>query len=208
MRYSIKAFIKEKNETVSNVASKLQLSRPTFDTYIAAYESGLKITKGRYQKIFDSLFSDYYISSDVFKERLELYHELLKSMLMNEIRDNIRYNGLDNDLYKFINLVITNYSEDIFYNLVQFFLILYGKKDMSHVTDFQTAYFSELYCALSEIDHNEITFNLKDWEKYKKISRDAYLREQLRYMEIEKENIMQKQEEIRRQIYENTITWI
>ena len=105
----IKAFIKEKNETVSNVASKLQLSRPTFDTYIAAYESGLKITKGRYQKIFDSLFSDYYISSDVFKERLELYHELLKSesknepieylskradrtsMLMNEIRDNIRY---------------------------------------------------------------------------------------------------------------------
>lgn len=56
MRYSIKAFIKEKNETVSNVASKLQLSRPTFDTYIAAYESGLKITKGRYQKIFDSLF--------------------------------------------------------------------------------------------------------------------------------------------------------
>ena len=109
---------------------------------------------------------------------------------------------------QFINLVITNYSEDIFYNLVQFFLILYGKKDMSHVTDFQTAYFSELYCALSEIDHNEITFNLKDWEKYKKISRDAYLREQLRYMEIEKENIMQKQEEIRRQIYENTITWI
>ena len=226
MRYTIKAVIKEKNETVSNVASKLQLSRPTFDTYIAAYESGLKITKGRYQKIFDSLFSDYYISSDVFKERLELYHELLKSesknepieylskradrtsMLMNEIRDNIRYNGLDNDLYKFINLVITNYSEDIFYNLVQFFLILYGKKDMSHVTDFQTAYFSELYCALSEIDQNEITFNLKDWEKYKKISRDAYLREQLRYMEIEKENIMQKQEEIRRQIYENTITWI
>ena len=66
-------------------------------------------------------------------------------MLMNEIRDNIRYNGLDNDLYKFINLVITNYSEDIFYNLVQFFLILYGIKDMSHVTDFQTAYFSELY---------------------------------------------------------------
>ena len=56
MRYSIKAFIKEKNETVSNVASKLQLSRPTFDTYIAAYESGLKITKGRYQKIFDSNF--------------------------------------------------------------------------------------------------------------------------------------------------------
>ena len=226
MRYTIKAFIKEKNETDSNVASKLQLSRPTFDTYIATYESGLKITKGRYQKIFDSLFSDYCISSDVFKERLELYHELLKSekknepieylskradrtsMLMNEIRDNIRYNGLDNDLYKFINLVITNYSEDIFYNLVQFFLILYGKKDMSHVTDFQTAYFSELYCALSEIDQNEITFNLKDWEKYKKISRDAYLREQLRYMEIEKENIMQKQEEIRRQIYENTITWI
>ena len=84
MRYTIKAFIKEKNETVSNVASKLQLSRPTFDTYIAAYESGLKITKGRYQKIFDSLFSDYYISSDVFKERLELYHELLKSESKNE----------------------------------------------------------------------------------------------------------------------------
>ena len=56
MRYTIKAFIKEKNETVSNVASKLQLSRPTFDTYIAAYESGLKITKGDIKKYLTVCF--------------------------------------------------------------------------------------------------------------------------------------------------------
>ena len=56
MRYSIKAFIKEKNETVSNVASKLQLSRPTFDTYIAAYESGLKLLKEDIKKYLTVCF--------------------------------------------------------------------------------------------------------------------------------------------------------
>ena len=34
---------------------------------------------------------------------------------MNEIRDNIRYNGLDNDLYKFINLVINTFKVFLYY---------------------------------------------------------------------------------------------
>lgn len=45
MKYTIKAFIKEKNETVSSVAQKLHLSRPTFDTYILIYEEGKRLPK-------------------------------------------------------------------------------------------------------------------------------------------------------------------
>lgn len=79
MKYTIKAFIKDKNETVSSVANKLQLSRPTFDTYIMIYEERLPLPKAKYQRIFDSLFSDYYISSNAFKERLDMCETILTS---------------------------------------------------------------------------------------------------------------------------------
>lgn len=113
MKYTIKAFIKDKNETVSSVANKLQLSRPTFDTYIMIYEEGLPLPKAKYQRIFDSLFSDYYISSNAFKERLDMCETILTSgmqynsiefltrradrvsTLIERIRQNINFENLD-----------------------------------------------------------------------------------------------------------------
>lgn len=223
MKYTIKAFIKDKNETVSSVANKLQLSRPTFDTYIMIYEEGLPLPKAKYQRIFDSLFSDYYISSNAFKERLDMCETILTSgmqydsieflsrradrasTLIERIRQNINYENLDEDLYEFINLLITNYSDAVFYNLVQYFLMLYGKKDMDQVTELQMAYFAEFFLAFENFNKSNIQYNLSDWERYQQRCERAQINNKLRNLELEKERLKSKEEDLRRQLYGNTI---
>ena len=223
MKYTIKAFIKDKNETVSSVANKLQLSRPTFDTYIMIYEEGLPLPKAKYQRIFDSLFSDYYISSNAFKERLDMCETILTSgmqynsiefltrradrvsTLIERIRQNINYENLDEDLYEFINLLITNYSDAVFYNLVQYFVMLYGKKDMDQVTELQMAYFAEFFLAFENFNKSNIQYNLSDWERYQQRCERAQINNKLRNLELEKERLKSKEEDLRRQLYGNTI---
>ena len=146
MNYTIKTFIKDKNETVSSVANKLKLSRPTFDSYIEIYENNKIIPKQIYQKVFDGLFADDRIPTDVFKGRLEMYEMILAkgrrdedidfisrradrvSKLMNRLRENIEYEEIDKDLYDFIDVIIQRYSDNAIYQMVQFFLRLYGKR--------------------------------------------------------------------------------
>ena len=221
MEYMINALIEAKNETVSSVASKLQLSRPTFDTYIAMYEDGELLPKMRYQKIFDSLFSDYYISQEAFHERLDMCENVLlyggnvdsvaflskradrASRLMNQIRQNINYEKFDEELYEFLDLVISHYPDDIFYHLIQFFLMLYGKKDTRQATDFQVAYFSNLFRAFDQLDQNAIHFDYSDWLRYQKKCENARVCEKLGTIKLEQERLKLEEQKLRRKLYDN-----
>lgn len=223
MTYSIKMLIKEKNETLSTVANKLHLSRPTLDTYIILYERGEMLPKVFYQEIFDTLFSDYNISLEAFKERLDMCEEVILSdkkdvsigllsrradraaKLMKQLHQNISYEKFDEELYEFINLVITNYSDDTIYNLVQFFIMLYGKKDVSQASDFQIAYFAELYHAFDNLNRSEIHFDYRDWTKYREKCQRAKRYNEMGDIRIEREYINRKEEEIRRLLYGNKI---
>lgn len=223
MDHTIKSFIKEKNETVSTVAYKLQLSRPTFDTYIAIYEQNLPLPKKIYQRIFDSLFSDYNIAPDVFKERLDIYELILiegvnidnidffsrrvdrVSRLMSRIRGNINYEELDEELYIFIDLLIKHYSDDMLYQVVQYFLRLYGKKDMTQITELQIAFSSELFHTFNKLNQNEIAFRYSDWNSYTQVCQRAQIREKLGRVQLEKERLIKEENKLRRQLYGNKI---
>lgn len=223
MKYAIKAFIKDKNETVSSVANKLQLSRPTFDTYIMIYEEGSPLPKAKYQKIFDSLFSDYYISSNAFKERLDMCEAILTnhmrcesieflsrradraSRLIERIHKNINYENFDDDLYEFINLLVENYTDDVFYNLVQYFLMLYGKKSVDQVNELQMAYFAEFFHAFDNFNKDSIQYNLSDWERYRQRCEKARINNELGHLKLEQEQLKSREEDLRRQIYGNTV---
>lgn len=140
MNYSIKAYIKACDETVSSVAARLNLSRPTFDTYISLFETGFPIPKERYQSIFEQLFQDEPLPPNIFKERLvmcssysrrnkdykEIKHVVSQSdrmsRLLEKIHTSLENKLIDDDALDFLDLFVSEYSNDQHYALGQAFL--------------------------------------------------------------------------------------
>lgn len=160
MNYSIKAYIKACNETVSSVAERLRLSRPTFDTYINLYETGLPIPKERYQKLFEQLFQEEPLPQSVFKERLIMCTSIIErnmdyekityiakqsdrtSQLFERIHYGVENKILDDDALEFLDLFVSEYSNDYYYNLVQYFLHEDMHRGMDHIIDIRESYSS------------------------------------------------------------------
>ena len=65
----IKAVLKRNNILLSEFADSLNISRPTLDTYIRNYDSGVRLSNNLFQKIFDFLFSDAQMSREDFERR-------------------------------------------------------------------------------------------------------------------------------------------
>lgn len=122
---------------------------------------------------------------------------------MNCIQQDIDYEKFDEDLYKFVDILIANYSDDIFYQLVQYFLMLYGKKNVTEASRFQIAYFSELFCTFSKLNENQITFSALDWNAYRKQCETARMKEELQKIKLEQKWL--KEEKIRRYLYESAV---
>lgn len=222
MNYTIKALIKAKNETVSSVANKLMLSRPTFDTYIMLYEAGQEIPKKKYQMVFDTLFSNYDIPAVIFAERLGMCsailsnHESVHSLeilsrkadrsshLMEQIRHKLHCGDLDEDFYEFLDIIISHYSEGLFHNLVQYFLLIYGKKEMDNITELQAAYFANFHKVFKNFEMDAVQYRISDWIEFKNSCDKAQRRKHIQQMEYELQGFKQKEDELRR-IYESRI---
>ena len=57
----IKCQLKSLDVKISKLASGLEISRPTFDTYVDLYENNQQIPNEKYQEIFDYLFVPFYL---------------------------------------------------------------------------------------------------------------------------------------------------
>lgn len=148
-------------------AGVYRLSRPTFDTYINLYETGLPIPKERYQRLFEQLFQEEPLPQSVFKERLILctsYIERNKdyekityiakqsdrtSQLFERIHYGVENKILDDAALEFLDLFVSEYSNDYYYNLVQFFLHEDLHKGMEHIIEVRESY-SSFYSHLLE----------------------------------------------------------
>jgi transcriptional regulator with XRE-family HTH domain len=67
----IKLTLKKNNITLSQFATDLNISRPTLDSYINAFDSGTPLVNALYQEIFEFLFNDATISDTEFSNRYE-----------------------------------------------------------------------------------------------------------------------------------------
>lgn len=65
----IKAVLKRNNILLSDFADSLNISRPTLDTYIKNYDSGVRLSNNLFQKIFDFLFGDAQMTKEDFERR-------------------------------------------------------------------------------------------------------------------------------------------
>ena len=69
----IKGQLKQIDVKVSKLAAGLEISRPTFDSYLELYEKGETIPNDKYQIIFEYLFSNGCVSAVEFAQRYDLF---------------------------------------------------------------------------------------------------------------------------------------
>lgn len=138
----IKKLLQKNGLTLLNFAELLNISRPTLNSYIKMFESGLRVPNEKIQIIFEELFN-YELSNDEFNEKLNKYHNLLQrdkvmgvleleadttdlfTSVMNTIKEDFYSSNYDEEIYIFINMLISSYkSEKLFSHLVKYFLVL------------------------------------------------------------------------------------
>lgn len=139
---NIKKTLQKHNITLTSFSELLDISRPTLNSYIKVFESNSKIANEKIQIVFEELFN-YDLSNDEFCKRLSKYHDLLQrdktmgvlelqanvtdlfTSVMNNIKSDFYSNDYDENIYVFINMLISSYkTEKLFMHLVKYFLVL------------------------------------------------------------------------------------
>ena len=139
---NIRKLLQKNGLTQYSFAELLNISRPTLNSYIKIFESGSSIPNEKFQIIFEELFNQD-LSNDKFNKRLNKCHSLLQrdkamgvleleadatdlfTVVMNNIKNDFSSDDYDEDIYIFINILISSYKrEKLFSHLVKYFLVL------------------------------------------------------------------------------------
>lgn len=181
----IKLKLKNLGITLADFAQRLEISRPTLDTYIEMYERKEKIPKDKYQNIFECLFENEISSKDDFLALLDHCHELIErdkalgtldleakktdviTSVIDEMKKDMYTTDADESIYIFINMVIRSYKkEPIFKDLARYFLILNGKYDIESVSEIDKVYLSNYFKLFNQQKNGELKFSPNYYELF------------------------------------------
>lgn len=202
---SIKQYLKEVGITQKVLAERIGLSRPTLDTYIDLYESGQTIPKERYDIIFKRLFEGGNLSAEDFEIKLQQAEGLLErdqkygtidlepeaadyvSAIIRNMNKDLRQENWNEDVYIFINILISNYrNNEIFNQLVEYFIYLNGIRETDTIKEKQIPYFANMFRAFRNLVDNSDAYEEQDYKKF--LNRCAEIREHKKKAANEKEN--------------------
>ncbi|MDF2677437.1 MAG: hypothetical protein K0Q97_1760 [Bacillota bacterium] len=177
----IKGRLKEFDIKIGEFANKLKITRPTLDKYIEQFENEGVVANNKYQFVFESLFSKHTKSKEEFKADLERFHYLLErdefigainldvnrtdlmTSVIKRIRDDLSQDGYNEGVYRFINMLVTNYREDdVFLDFTDYFLYLNGVLNIETIEENKKAFLSNCY----RLMHCDKCCNLETDEKY------------------------------------------
>lgn len=194
--FKIKEKLKELGITLAQLSNKLEISRPTLDTYIEMYESKKIIPKEKYQKVFECLFSEDIKEKEIFIQLLDTCHELIekdrvlgtseldtrKTDIINstieEMKKDMRSDTSSEEIYIFINMIIRSYKkEEIFNKLAKYFLSLNGKSDASTLSKEEEIYISNYYKLFYEDKNNLMKVNNEYLEMFYKRAKEIVEKE-------------------------------
>lgn len=166
----IKKYLKSLGITLKDFAERIDLSRPTLNSYIDMYDRGEELPRDRYQIIFDELFANKEKNKEEFEATLLAFEELLKqdarygvSSLGAEEADiitNLLYIAKkdlgiidwDSNIYVFINIVISHYRNlEVLRYLAMYFNVLNGLYPAESVSDEEKPYLAILFHAFSKL---------------------------------------------------------
>lgn len=197
----IKDILKENGITLTYLAKKLCLSRPTLDSYISSYENNKSVPNSRYQIIFDEIFNQENFSIKEFHETIEMYSRLLKreslmgmedldtdesdmlSKLFFQMIEDVKEKNYSSDIYSFISMMIKSYRKlDQFIDLANYFLIINLMKELEELNDEDKKIMALYYNFFSKFnDKKKIESSAKDSDLLK-------LKERIKERKIQAKN--------------------
>lgn len=194
MPTDIKKYLKSAGITQKQFAEKMNLSRPTLDTYIEMYEHGQTLPKKKYDDYFNKLFKSTNNSLQMFiselqkiesrdgnstycrLDSLESDAEDYISLIVRNMRKDFETEGWNRNIYTFINILISNYRKnDVFQYLAEYFVYLNSIENVENISSKQIPYFANMFKtfrSLSENPENYDQQDYKDFIKYCKEIRD------------------------------------
>lgn len=180
----IKKYLREIEITQKELAYKLNLSRPTLDTYIEMYESGKPLPKDKYQIVFDNLFREKMPKSQ-FVEELKEFSYLLKrdskygisdfsaeaSDVVIEIFENMKEDMKDGtweeDMYIFINSCIRSYREyHPIYYLAKYFIYLNTARSLDEIQPEEIPYLANYHKIINLLEREDLTYDNRDYRAF------------------------------------------
>lgn len=185
----IKQILQRAGVTLAQFASDLSISRPTLDSYIAAFDNGSKISNSFYQDIFDFLFEDQQMQAEEFSRRYKYmreyygmtdaglnaktskfksgysqpkgeYEKTLDKIIHQIEKDRISQET-PYEIYTLIYYLLTN-MESEFLDLVRFYIYFSGFKDATTLADESKKRYAVLYRTLKTMD--QLTESIKKEE--------------------------------------------
>lgn len=178
----IKDILKDNGITLTYLARKLCISRPTLDSYISSYEKNNTVPNSRYQIVFDDVFEQDNFNIKEFHEKIEMYSRLLKreslmgmeeldtdesdmlSKLFFQMIEDVKEKKYSTEIYSFIGMMINSYRElDIFIDLANYFLIINLMKDLDELNDKDKKMMSVYYNFFAKFnDRKKVVSSAKD----------------------------------------------
>lgn len=183
--HNIKQYLKDVGITQKEFAERIGLSRPTLDTYIEIFESGQTIPKERYDIIFRRLFDSDNDSAEEFAKNLQQIENLLRrdqkygtsdlepeaadyvSLIVRNMNRDLKIEDWNKDVYTFINLLISNYRKnEIFLQLVEYFIYLNGIRSVETIKEKQIPYFANIFRAFHGLAEDSSVYDEQDYQGF------------------------------------------
>ena len=201
---NIKKILKQFGITQKEFATKIELSRPTLDAYIQLFETGGEIPKEKYKIIFNNLFEKEY-SREEFLYELDDVVSLLErdkrygtvelspeasdyvSSIMNQMRKDLRTSDWDENVYRFMNLLIGSYRDNkILKELTYYFTYLNAVRELSKIEEKQIVYLANFYRMFDELLCNPSKYSDEDYNAF--LNRCQKIREEKENRQKEKKD--------------------
>lgn len=160
---SIKEILKDNGFTLKRFADDLLISRPTLDAYIREYEDGGKISREKYQIIFDNLFGKDLEETDfvdAYESLTDLLHRDEKigvldfgaratdvyTNLLETVKSDISKGDYSEQIYFFVNMLINCYrNNNLWIALAEYFALINSEMDIDMIRESQKGYYAIYY---------------------------------------------------------------
>lgn len=200
----IKKYLKQMEVTQYKLASLLEISRPTLDTYIQQYEEYGSLEKEQYNNIFKKLFSNVAQDKNSFYERLDsIKYELNKdykyninsrnsvntdiiSKIHEAMIDDVGEESWDEKIYRYILLLIKNYKNDVRLREYARYVTDLNSGEVNDIDDLEKKYFGYFYKMMHQAENIDLVYKEEDYKSFVNRKEEIQKEKERRKEEIQK----------------------